>query len=101
LLIEINSEDTKAIIPGKLFEYMVSNRPILAVGPKGADIEGIIKQTNTGQFFDYSEFLALKTAIKQLFEDYQNNSLKVNAIGLQRFSRQALTKQLVDLINNL
>lgn len=101
LLIEINSEDTKAIIPGKLFEYMVSNRPILAVGPKDADIEGIIKQTNTGQFFNYSEFSALKAAIKQLFEGYQNNTLKVNAIGLQRFSRQALTKQLVDLINNL
>jgi hypothetical protein len=29
LLIEIDSEDTKSIIPGKLFEYMVSNRPII------------------------------------------------------------------------
>jgi hypothetical protein len=29
LLIEIDSEDTKSIIPGKLFEYMVSNRPKL------------------------------------------------------------------------
>jgi hypothetical protein len=24
----------KSIIPGKLFEYMVSNRPIVAIGPK-------------------------------------------------------------------
>jgi galactitol-specific phosphotransferase system IIB component len=28
LLIEINSPETKSIIPGKLFEYMVSERPI-------------------------------------------------------------------------
>jgi len=34
LLIEIDSEDTKCIIPVKLFEYMVSNRPILSIGPK-------------------------------------------------------------------
>ncbi len=37
LLIEIDSEDTKSIIPGKLFEYMVSERPIVAIGPKDSD----------------------------------------------------------------
>ena len=46
LLIEINSPETKCIIPGKLFEYMVSERPILALGPVGADFEQIIKFTN-------------------------------------------------------
>lgn len=101
LLIEINSEDTKAIIPGKLFEYMVSNRPILAIGPKGADISKLITETNTGKFFNYSEYDALKSEILNMFEAYQNKTLKVNAIGLQKYSRKALTKQLVDLINNL
>ncbi|PIV94907.1 MAG: glycosyl transferase family 1, partial [Flavobacteriaceae bacterium CG17_big_fil_post_rev_8_21_14_2_50_33_15] len=37
LLVEVDSEATKCIIPGKLFEYMVSNRPILALGPKASD----------------------------------------------------------------
>ena len=101
LLIEINSEDTKAIIPGKLFEYMVSNRPILAIGPKGADISKLITETNTGKFFNYSEYDALKSEILNMFEAYQNKTLNVNAIGLQKYSRKALTKQLVDLINNL
>ena len=43
LLIEIDSEETKCIIPGKLFEYMVSERPILAIGPANSDFESIIK----------------------------------------------------------
>ena len=60
LLIEINSEDTKSIIPGKLFEYMVSNRPIVAIGPDGSDFAEIITQTNTGVFFNYSEKMKLK-----------------------------------------
>ena len=42
LLIEIDSEETKCIIPGKLFEYMVSNRPIIAIGPEDSDVEQII-----------------------------------------------------------
>jgi hypothetical protein len=54
LLIEIDSEDTKAIIPGKLFEYMASETPIIAIGPKDADVEQIIKSTHTGHYFCYN-----------------------------------------------
>ncbi|MGB6267588.1 MAG: glycosyltransferase family 4 protein [Olleya sp.] len=100
LLIEINSEDTKAIIPGKLFEYMVSNRPIIAFGPEGADIASIIKETNTGQFFTYDDYDALKNTIKLYFESYKNGDLKTNPIGLQKYSRKNLTKQLSELLHN-
>jgi hypothetical protein len=59
LLIEIDSEDTK-YYPGKLFEYMVSNRPIIGIGPKNSDFAEIITTTNTGVFFNYSEKVNLK-----------------------------------------
>jgi hypothetical protein len=101
LLIEIDSEDTKAIIPGKVFEYLISETPILALGPKNSDIQQIIKSTNTGVYFHYKEKSELKSQILEYFEAYQNNNLKVNAIGLQPYSRKALTKQLSELINNL
>lgn len=99
LLIEIDSEDTKAIIPGKIFEYMVANRPIIAIGPKGADVASIIKDTNTGVFFNYQEYEALKQTIKNHFEAYKNNNLSTNPVGLQRYSRRQLTKKLASLIN--
>lgn len=99
LLIEIDSEDTKAIIPGKIFEYMVANRPIIAIGPKGADVASIVKDTNTGVFFNYQEYEALKQTIKNHFEAYKNNNLSTNPVGLQRYSRRQLTKKLASLIN--
>ena len=37
LLVEIDSEETKGIIPGKLFEYMAAGRPILGIGPGAWD----------------------------------------------------------------
>lgn len=94
LLIEIDSEDTKAIIPGKVFEYLISETPILAIGPKDSDIEQIIKLTNTGTYFTYSEKDILKTQIINYFEAYKVNDLKVNALGLQAYSRRALSKEL-------
>ncbi|MDX6188296.1 glycosyltransferase family 4 protein [Flavobacterium sp. Fl-318] len=99
LLIEINSEDTRSIIPGKLFEYMVSNRPIIAIGPQGSDFADIIKETNTGVFFDYSEKAKLKSVILDFYNQYLEGKLQANGVGLQQYSRKNLTKQLAQLIS--
>lgn len=99
LLIEIDSEDTKSIIPGKLFEYMVSERPIVAIGPDGSDFAEIIKQTNTGVFFTYDEKEKLKTILLKYYQDYKNQNLKVHAAGLQQYSRKSLTQQLANLVS--
>lgn len=98
LLIEIDSEDTKAIIPGKVFEYLISETPIVAIGPKNADVEEIIKSTNTGTYFNYNQKNELKSQILSYFEAFQNNELKVNAIGLQPYSRKALTQKLSEVL---
>nr|WP_294777568.1 glycosyltransferase family 4 protein [uncultured Flavobacterium sp.] len=98
LLIEINSEDTKSIIPGKLFEYMVSERPIVAIGPEGSDFAEIITSTNTGVFFTYDEKEKLKALLLNYYKEYQNQNLKVHAVGLQQYSRKSLTAQLSKLL---
>jgi len=98
LLIEIDSEDTKSIIPGKLFEYMVSERPIIAIGPEGSDFAEIITSTNTGVFFTYDEKEKLKTLLLKYYQEYQNQNLKAHAVGLQQYSRKSLTEQLSKLI---
>ncbi|PDS24783.1 glycosyltransferase family 4 protein [Flavobacterium branchiophilum] len=100
LLIEIDSEDTKSILPGKLFEYMVSERPIIAIGPKDSDFEALLIQTNTGVFFQYNEKMALKYTIAQYFDAFLKQNLKSNAIGLHQFSRKQLTEKLSKLIHN-
>ncbi len=98
LLIEIDSEDTKSIIPGKLFEYMVSNRPIIAIGPKDSDFSEIITRTNTGVFFEYSEKVKLKSVILGFYNEYLEGKLQANAVSLQQYSRKNLTKELAQLI---
>ncbi|WP_295985389.1 glycosyltransferase family 4 protein [uncultured Algibacter sp.] len=98
LLIEIDSEDTKCIIPGKLFEYTISNRPIVAMGPKGSDVEKIIKETNTGHYFNYSDYESLKRIILEHYKAFQNKTLQSHPIGLQKYHRKALTKSLANLL---
>ena len=99
LLIEINSEDTKSIIPGKLFEYMVSGRPIVAIGPNGSDFAEIITNTNTGVFFDYSEKMKLKSVLLGFYNQFLDGKLQSNALGLQQYSRKSLTEKLVEILD--
>lgn len=98
LLIEIDSPETRSIIPGKLFEYMASERPIIAIGPKDSDFAEIITSTNTGVFFTYNEKERLKKTIISYFELYLEKKLQVYPVGLQQYSRKSLTKQLASLI---
>ena len=100
LLIEIDSEETKCIIPGKLFEYMVSERPIIAIGPRDTDFEKILKETNSGVFFTYQEKENLKGYILKCFTLYQENNLKSYPVGLQKYSRKSLTEKLSKILTS-
>lgn len=98
LLIEIDSDETKCIIPGKLFEYMAASRPILAIGPEGADVETILKETLTGVYTTYEEKDKIKDTIKRYFYLYRENNLIVYPDDLHRYSRKSLTEKLVNLL---
>ncbi|MGB0896694.1 MAG: glycosyltransferase family 4 protein [Flavobacteriaceae bacterium] len=103
LLVEIDSPETKCIIPGKLFEYMQSHRPIMAFGPEDSDFKSILTQTNTGSFYSYrqSEHDAIKTILLSCFKAYQQNDLKVSGIGIQNYHRKQLTQNLVTVLKPL
>ena len=98
LLIEIDSEDTRCIIPGKLFEYMIAQRPILAIGPEGSDVEGILKETQTGSYFNYKTKIALKKTILEYYNAYKNGSLETEALNLHKYHRKELTKTLSQIL---
>ena len=98
LLIEIDSPATKSIIPGKLFEYIISKRPILGIGPKDADFAKIVQETNTGFFFNYTEKERLKVQISDFYNLYLNQNLVVFPVNLEQYSRRNLTKKLAGIL---
>ena len=94
LLVEIDSEETKGIIPGKLFEYMAARRPILGIGPKSWEVNTIIKETKSGATFNHKDYYELKNVLLKWFKDYQEQKLKVSAVAIKTYSRRELTKKL-------
>jgi len=97
-LIEIDSKKTKGIIPGKLFEYLLAKRPILAIGPVDWDVEKIIAETNSGKTFSYHNKEAIKNQLLNSFELYTKDRLNLISGNSSRYSRENLTKQLSEVI---
>ena len=100
LLIEINSQETKGILPGKLFEYLISGRPIIAIGPTNSDFEEIIEHTNTGIFIKYDEKFKLKKVVLEYYNLFLEGKLKSNATGLEQYSRKNLTEKLAEIMKH-
>ena len=99
LLIEANTISASYIIPGKLFEYLGSGRPIIGIGPELSDINSILNKTSTGVYFNYSEHKKLKSHILDLFLSYNKNNLKITAKNIQKYSRYNCTKKLSEILS--
>lgn len=101
LMLINNTHNANANIPGKLFEYLAVKRPILSIGKRSADASKIVKACNAGFALEYEAEAELKAALIQLFEEYQvERSQSRSFKDIEQYTRQALTKKLVDLLNN-
>lgn len=98
LLLEIDSEETKGIIPGKLFEYLNAKRPILAIGPNGWEAGNIVLETSSGRVCRQSDKTALKNVLLDWFGKYEKGALHFNSKGIEMYHRKELTKALANFI---
>jgi glycosyltransferase involved in cell wall biosynthesis len=99
LLVEINTAANKAIIAGKIFEYLASRRPIIAIGPVGAAIATVINQNDAGVFFLYSDTTILYEHIHARFTAYKKNqNSAVTGTTVAAYSRKSLTNSLSAII---
>lgn len=98
LLLVNNTPNAKGILTGKFFEYLAAGAPILAIGPTDGDLAAIMKETNCGYIADFNDKGALKQHLLKLFKgEYPLR----NKAAIEQYSRKALTKKLVDVLEHL
>jgi hypothetical protein len=101
LLFINNTANAGMVVTGKIFEYLVSGRPILCIGPSDGDAARIISETHTGISVEHEDLEGIREAIVSFYERFKSGMLKSQATNLEKYSRYQLTRRLAELLNEM
>jgi len=91
----------RATLPGKLFEYLASRRPVLGIGQTDGAMASILKTTGAGCTFDWEEKDKIKDWIKDAFRKYLLGELVSNDADLSAYSREPLAGKYASLLESV
>ncbi len=99
LLLEGAGPGSDAFYTGKIFEYMNTNRPIIAVIPKDGAAAGLINETKTGIVSDCLDIDGIMDNVRNHYIAWAES--KVNFYPdkkeIAKYERKALTSRLADV----
>lgn len=104
VLLQINWDDPedKGVFSGKMFDYLASLRPILAVGGHGGDVvEAWLKDTNAGIY--RRDVPAIKEAILSLYEEYRRTGsvlYRGDRLAVERYSQKNAAEEFAKILND-
>jgi len=103
LLLLLSRERGSGVIPSKVFEYMASGKPILALVPQEGDVAGIIRQTKTGTIVDFEDEEGIRKSFFELYTRWEKGSLNVapDWREIERFDQRLLFRKLGMILDSL
>ena len=102
LILPLRKEpEYRATLPGKLFEYLASERPILGIGQTDGAMARIISQTQAGFVFDWNDEASISRYIDLCWERFRSGTLKADTREIGSFSRRNLTHRMACLFDRL
>ncbi|ROL59024.1 glycosyltransferase [Bacteroidetes/Chlorobi group bacterium MS-B_bin-24] len=102
LLIVDESKESEEIVPGKVFEYLGTRRPVLAIAPTNGAVAKIIAETKSGLVAHQSEPEKIAQNFLELFKAWENNTnFQPNWYEIQKYNRKEHAKILSELLNKL
>lgn len=100
LLVIPESSEGNGILPGKIFEYLAAERPILGIGPEKGDSARILLETGAGKMLSSNNKTEMQNTIMNYYKAYKNKQDFVSDKSYLRYSRENLSKELSDLLNS-
>jgi len=97
LLITAKGPRGKGILTGKLFEYLASRRPILAIAPENGAAANIIKSLRAGTVVSPNNIQLIKQTIFEFCEKWKQGKLAKVTNDITRYDRRFLTQRLAQI----
>lgn len=102
LILPLRKEpEYKAVLPGKLFEYLASWRPVLGIGQTDGAMAVILNITKTGLVLDWEDKASIAKYIDLCWERHLKGELTVTDADISQFTRKALTRKMAELFDTI
>ena len=102
LILPLRKEpEYRAVLPGKLFEYLASQRPILGIGQPDGAMAMIVNETGTGTVIDWNDKEGISQYIEQCWKRHLEGRLSSDGADLSRFTRRSLTRRMAGLFDKI
>lgn len=96
VLILTDTKNAQGNIPGKLFEYLATGVPVLALGDPEGDSAKILKDAGAGVVIAHKDTISIRTQLRALMD---SSSKKPYLTDLEKYSRQHLSHQLAQILD--
>ena len=102
LILPLRKEpEYKAVLPGKLFEYLASWRPVLGIGQTDGAMSMILNQTKTGIVLSWNDKTSIRRFVDLCWNNHLKGDLQVDDADLTKFTRRELTHRMAELFDSL
>ena len=96
-----NDPEYRPILPGKLFEYLASRRPILGIGQEDGAMARVLADTGAGVTAGWDNLDAMRAFIDKAWEQFKAGGVPAVEGDIARFSRRSLTRELAALLERV
>lgn len=102
LLLFLNKGASKGVLTGKLFEYLGSGQPVLAMVPEGLAAD-LVREAEAGIVADPENIEEIKDSLLKLYQKWKSGQLisTTRPEAAHQYSRQALAGRLAAVYNTL
>ena len=102
LILPLRKEpEYKAVLPGKLYEYLASWRPVLGIGQPDGAMSMILNTTKTGVVFNWEDKASVSRFIDLCWKNHLEGRLVVDDADISQFTRRNLTRRMAELFERL
>ena len=102
LILPLRKEpEYRAVLPGKLFEYLASRRPILGIGQTDGAMARIIGNTGSGVVYDWDQESKIRACIDFCWDESRQGELDDNSSDISEYTRRGLTHRYASLLDEI
>ena len=100
LILPLRKEpEYRAVLPGKLFEYLASWRPVLGIGQTDGAMSMILNSTKTGIVLGWDDKTSIGRYLDFCWQKHLEGTLAVDDADISQFTRRNLTRRMAELFD--